>query len=222
MPLYSRNSRVGARRGQSCQWKINYQSRSSKNSSSSTLYLAASALSIGAVFGINDIVIGIPYSNRTEQALENIVGTFLDRLPIRVDCNHSMALDSANSLIESIQSSVHAALEHFHPYQQLRSLLGIDDDRELFDAMVIYHHPESSYANSLVLPSLESVVDVPTKPRAALFPLMIEFFDSHSGDLICEINYDSAILGDPQVEALKDALMSALKSDAIVEYKDMA
>lgn len=218
MPLFSCNSRVESRRGQSRQWKMKYQSRGSSNhSSSSTFWLAASAISIGAVFGINDLIIGIPYSNRTEQALENIVGTFLDRLPIRVEFSHSMALDSASSLIDSIQSSVHAALEHIQPYQQIRSLLGIDDDRELFDAMVIYHHPESSYANSLVLPCLESVVDVPTKSRAALFPLMIEFFDSHSGDLICEINYDSAILGNPLVEALKDALTIALKSNMIVE-----
>uniref|UniRef100_A0A093VLN8 Nonribosomal peptide synthetase 5 n=1 Tax=Talaromyces marneffei PM1 TaxID=1077442 RepID=A0A093VLN8_TALMA len=222
LPLYSRNSRVGAIKGQSCQWKINHRSRSSKHSSSSTLYLAASALSICDVFGINDIVLGIPYSNRTEKATDEIVGTFLDRLPLRVDCSQSITLEPVNSLLNSIQSNVHAALAHFIPYQQLRSLLGIEDDRELFDVMVIYHHPESSYANSLVLPSIESVIDIPIKPRAALFPLMIEFFDSHSGDLICEINYDSALLGDLQVKALKDALTSALKSDAIVEYKDIA
>jgi amino acid adenylation domain-containing protein len=222
IPLYDRNSRVGATKGQSCKWRIDHLLRSSKSFSNSTWFLAASALSIRAVFGIKDIVLGIPYSNRTEQALDDVVGTFLDRLPIRIDWSHSMKLDSADSLISPIQSSVHAALAHFLPYQQLRLLLGVDDDRELFDVMVIYHHPESSYANSLVLPNLTRVVEVPTKPRAALFPLMIEFYDSHSGDLECEINYGSALLEYRQVEALKDVLTSTLKSDAIAEYRDMA
>ena len=160
-------------------------------------YVAALTLSLHATLGISDVVVGIPFIDRTEPGCQGILGVFLDRLPIRVRLNRQ-TMRKAETFISDIRSKLEGALSHALPYQDIRKLLG---NTALFDIMVIYNRKEDSVANSFQLPNV-TVVERHLRASGAKFPLLVEFNETNDG-VLCEIEFNTNLLSRRLIDDLK-------------------
>ncbi|KAF7931298.1 hypothetical protein EAE99_003769 [Botrytis elliptica] len=169
-------------------------------------YLAACAVAISKLFCVDNVVLGIPYSNRMEAETHNILGTFLDRVPIKIDCS-STNIHNIRSFADSVHTSYKSALAHVVPYCELASLM---DAENLFDVMVIFHKKEDSHESNLVIPEIEAS-NVIKKSDGVQFPLMIEFFEESMG-MVCLISYAIDMVTSAEITALSGILLETLES----------
>ncbi|KAF7884638.1 uncharacterized protein EAF02_004974 [Botrytis sinoallii] len=169
-------------------------------------YLAACAVAIPKLFCVDNVVLGIPYSNRMEAETHNILGTFLDRVPIKIDCS-STNIHNIRSFVDSVHTSYKSALAHVVPYCELVSLM---DAENLFDVMVIFHKKEDSHESNLVIPEIEAS-NVIKKSDGVQFPLMIEFFEE-SMRMVCLISYAIDMVTSAEITALSGILLETLES----------
>lgn len=140
---------------------------------STELYIALTAMTLAQCQDTRDMVVGIPHVDRTEPGTENMLGVFLNRLPVRLDVK-SAALDSFPSLVNLAQISVRDALAHAISFQSIREIAGLHD---IFQVMIVYNHREDSVGAALSLPGV-SVKEQSLKPTGAKFPLLIEFTET--------------------------------------------
>ncbi|MBR3162540.1 MAG: amino acid adenylation domain-containing protein [Clostridia bacterium] len=106
-----------------------------------------------------DIVVGTPSIGRNMQELSNIIGMFVNTLPLKNHINTSMKF---SDFLETIKSSAIEALEHQnYPFDELINNLNLQRDNSrnpLFDTMFIYQNDGYS---SLDFSGLEANVYIP-------------------------------------------------------------
>ena len=95
-----------------------------------------------------DIVIGSPIANRTNSDLYNVIGMFVNSMPIRI------RIDSTSSFIDLLNKVKELSLENYqyqdYPFDELVSSLNIQRDTSrnpLFDTMFIYQNNGYKQAN---------------------------------------------------------------------------
>ncbi|KAJ3580398.1 hypothetical protein NPX13_g164 [Xylaria arbuscula] len=174
------------------------------------LAVAATALSLYANVGLNDAVLGMPYLNRDELGTANMLGLFVDRLPIRFLLT-SMELRDAQVLLNHIDAEIDSSIEHYLPSTTIRSAIaeGKNHYRSLVDVMIIYGWQSDSLRHSFTLDSDVRVEDMSEISGAtgSLHPLEIEFIEAEDGALDVEISYDPEIIS-PEAMAGIQALLS--------------
>jgi hypothetical protein len=117
---------------------------------SQRLAVAATALALHAVFGTSDFVIGLPYMNRDEHSTANMLGLFVDQLPIRMLLNDAN-LASADALLNAVTAEINLTIANQLPYVQIKSAMTPTDNfGNTVDVMVIYHWQSDAYE---ILPS---------------------------------------------------------------------
>ncbi|OCL02665.1 putative non-ribosomal peptide synthetase SirP [Glonium stellatum] len=163
-------------------------------------YVAVLALSLHDITGMSDIVVGVPYIDRTEPGSEEVIGVFLDRLPIRIQLNHQ-TMKKPGTLISDIRTRIQGALSHALPYQDVRKHLG---NAALFDIMVVYNRKEDSTANAFELPNI-TVVEHHLRASGAKFPLLVEFTETDDG-ILYEIEYNTSLLSPSLINELKSKI----------------
>lgn len=173
---------------------------------SQRMALAATVLTLFAIFGKNDIVFGIPYMNRDEPGTANLMGLFLDRLPVRVTLNKNNLADST-SLINDIASEVNLSVENQLPYSEILQLT--KDRKPPFDVVVIYHWQSDALEHSLQIPGAH-VSSRRVRARGAKFPLQLEFSEQHDG-LHCGIEYNARALSPSQMAAIVSFIPTVIK-----------
>lgn len=170
------------------------------------LYLATLALSLYAVSGITDVAFSIPHIDRTELGTSEILGVFLDRLPIRILLNSS-TMATTDSLIGSIRSSIQGALAHAIPYQDIRKLVG---DNAMFDVTVVYNWKEDSVTRPFDLPGV-TVAERHLRATGAKFPLLAEFTETDGG-VMCDMEWNTNLLSTAMVGEIRSELANALNA----------
>lgn len=181
--------------------------------------VAATALTLYAVFGSPDLVLGLPYMNRDEPATVNMLGLFLDRLPIRLILNDAN-LASAASMLDMISSEVNAAVKNQLPYAKIRSSVEpIEDDnkhghKDLFDVMVVYDWQPDSLEHSLSLGTGFVTTETSSRIRATggMFSLQITFVEQRDGSLLVELSYNPHVVLPDRLTALKEVLPTITQS----------
>jgi gliotoxin/aspirochlorine biosynthesis peptide synthetase len=199
---------------------------------SQRLAVAATALALRTVYGASDIAIGLPYMNRDEPGTAEMLGLFVDQLPIRLTLD-DRSLASADALLEAVTSEINIAVEHQLPYAQVQSVIkgeskGIWDD--IVDVMVLYHWQSDAIEKSLSLGAdvcVETIIDG-AKPAGALFPLLLEYSEREGG-LHVEIEFNAKVVPAEKIAtlaALLPAIIQALAQrtmpDAIIVPKVVA
>jgi hypothetical protein len=167
------------------------------------LYVALVALAFAKVQGTTDIVIGIPHIDRTEPGTEDLLGVFLDRLPVRIKMSPG-SLDGFSSLVSSVRTSITEALAHSIPFKHIRNISGQD---ELFQVMVVYNRREDSIAKGFALPGI-TVEDVLLRTTGAKFPLLIELTEGEE-TTTCEMEYMENLVHPNTISAIGQAIKEA-------------
>lgn len=169
------------------------------------LALAAVALALQHDNDTCDITIGAPYLNRNSEEDQEVVGLFLEPLPIRIryplpgkeGAVYSRPSQSAylepcpeqDSFVKAVQKSSRAALSHAVPWDQLLLHLGIQADfptQPLFDAMVTFHEA----GHEIEFP-VKDTRFLPTWSGGAKFKVMAEFAARADGTLTLRLEYGS-------------------------------
>ncbi|KAJ4250164.1 hypothetical protein NW762_011978 [Fusarium torreyae] len=174
--------------------------------SSLEVFLAVTAIALQRVFGTKDLSVGIPFVDRTEPGTAEIMGVFLDRLPVRVQIDDSMTASVA-SIASSMQSAIKSALTHALPYFQIRDITGLNS---LFDIMLVYNRSEDRVNRDLKLPGVTSSV-TPRRASGAKFPLLIEFTESDEG-IVCELEYFEDVVSSEDIGRICDQICNVLES----------
>ncbi|KAF2815490.1 putative non-ribosomal peptide synthetase SirP/GliP2 [Mytilinidion resinicola] len=163
--------------------------------------LSILALTLKAVIGTTDILLAIPYIDRSEHGTEDMFGIFLDRLPIRIQLDH---FKDVPSLVSATKEGIEGALSHSIPYREIRKIAG---DNALFDVMVTYNRLEDSATKAFQLPGVR-VTEAHYKPSGSKFPLLVEFTETEEG-VSCELEYSTVLVSEVVVNGIK-AVMPAI------------
>ncbi|EED13064.1 nonribosomal peptide synthase GliP-like, putative [Talaromyces stipitatus ATCC 10500] len=173
---------------------------------SQRIVLAATALTLQAVYGHSDVTLGIPYANRDEPGASDLIGLFLDRLPIRLSLK-SANISTSDKLLQHVIDEINMAVEHQLPYSQILAAAG-KNGKPLFDVMVIYHWRSDALDMSLNLPGVK-VSSTPIRARGAKFPLQLEFTETDEG-LHCGLEYNSRVTSPSQILTIMSFLSTAI------------
>ncbi|KAI1176302.1 tyrocidine synthetase 1 [Nemania sp. FL0916] len=159
------------------------------NISPQQLALAVVALALQSDTNTTDIVLGSPFMNRSSEADMEIVGLFLEPLPVRIRYEPSCDDVDAKPYLDSVRSSAKTALGHAVPWHKLLEHLGIEPqhpNHAIFNVMVTFH--EHGNAISLGIPGVRPQL---TWSEGSKFSIMVEFTALESGGIIMRIEHDS-------------------------------
>ncbi|MGW6981620.1 amino acid adenylation domain-containing protein [Streptomyces sp. NPDC054932] len=155
-----------------------------------------------------DIVLGSPVAGRTDSALDELVGFFVNTVVLRTDLSGD---PSFTELLERVRTADLAALDHADlPFDSVveevnpqRSLAR----HPLFQTMVSHSTVTQDVANLFGRPARVDRVD----PGVTKFDLDITFSDAaHSDDLELEVFYATALFDRATVETFVQRLLRAL------------
>ncbi len=128
-------------------------------------YLAVYALLIHRFTRQNDFVIGIPSTERNDLALENVVGFFVNPVPIRIRIEPGLTI---RGLLKHIRSSVLEALAHRHiPFEAVVEHLDAPRDPSRTPVFQTMFDMRSGQSSKVSLPGLSTVplgVDLGSHP----------------------------------------------------------
>lgn len=172
------------------------------------LSLAAVALALQTDEHDLDIVIGAPYLNRNSSAELEMIGLFLQPLPIRIQ--YSLRSDQSSettSYIQSVRQSSRDAVCHAIPFHQIMSLLGREPtypDNDLLNVMVTFH--EAEHMPKFKLGNAEPIH---TYSEGAKFKLMVELSTSADFGMIMRLEYSTECFTPAQSQAIGHRILKA-------------
>ena len=175
------------------------------------LVLAAVALTTHIVTAdCNDILLAVPYMDRYESGTSDLHGLFLDRQLIRIQLGDTV-LSSAQDLLQCTKNAAQGARANYMPLADIRKMLSITPPASLFDIMVTYH-ARSDSLETFQLPGTRTQFQR-VRANGAKFPLMFEFSeDWHSGDLTCELEYNTNLFTLSQINQLQEVLLKVIQA----------
>lgn len=166
------------------------------------LYVMLVALAMAKVKHVTDLVLAIPHIDRNEPGTEDLLGVFLDILPLRIRMTEA-ASQSPSVLMRSLKTQIQDALAHSIPFRDIRCLIG---ENRIFQILVVYHRREDSVSSGLDLPGV-SVEETSLRAGGAKFPLLVEFTELKT-DILCELEYMEGLVSQDFVLALREAMQT--------------
>lgn len=169
-----------------------------------------------------DITLGAPYLNRDPKEDLEVLGLFVEPLPIRIRYPWPAAQGKespSSSFVEAVQNSSRAALSHVVPWNQLLSHLGIKQrnypTHPLFDTMVTFHS-----ADHEVKFPVNGARFLPTWAQGAKFKIMAEFTARSMGVLTLRLEYSDEFLARHDARLLAHLIVEAFRGLAAGESYD--
>ena len=169
----------------------------------------------------NDIIVGIPVSIRNNNELKNIIGMFVNTLPIRsYPEDESFIIDYLlqikDELLESYENNE-------YPFEELVKKLNIQRDstrNPLFDTMFVFDHVENEikYSKDLEISEYKDF-----KNKIAKFDFSL-FVEEHKNHLSCNIEYNTEFYNQNTMIGFSRHFMNIINqiiSDINVKIKDL-
>jgi amino acid adenylation domain-containing protein len=173
-----------------------------------TVLAAAFAVSVARQAGTCDVTFGIPVSGRQGPGMKDVIGFFVNTLPVRLDLSPD---ETARDLVRRAYGLLNDDLAHQHvPFDQVVDVASAARDAShnpLFQVMFAYSAAGDS-GQGLVLPGVETRV-LPPLTRSAAFDLTA-VAEEHPDGLRLWLEYDTDLLEPATVEALADGLVDVL------------
>ncbi|KXJ85042.1 hypothetical protein Micbo1qcDRAFT_237604 [Microdochium bolleyi] len=178
-------------------------------------YLTAVAAALGQSTGTDDVIICIPIIDRLEPGTAQILGLFLDRLPVRVRLGPALLVTASNEederniatsprgdlqeMVVAAHREIQAALSEALPGRSIAELLKSSGDNttaeDLFNVMLVYNRWDDRVAGDLHMTGVTSVRSTMKRAPGAKFPFLVEFNELEDGAVVCEIEYMPERLG---------------------------
>ncbi|KAK6820191.1 hypothetical protein RU639_007482 [Aspergillus parasiticus] len=169
--------------------------------------LTVTALALHVLSLKESIVLGAPFINRFSIEDQDVVGLFLEPLPVRVRVADPQC--SITDLIDAVRESSQAALANAVPWSSLVEHLGLCDQTgsaQIFDCVVTFHD-DRAFAESLAIDGV-STQNVWTE--GSKFSMLFEWH-AFPDQLSLRIEYDTDRFAADFVRLLKELLLQALE-----------
>ncbi|KAK2829908.1 NRPS [Arthroderma sp. PD_2] len=157
-----------------------------------------------------DIVLGIPYINRKSREELEVVGLFLEPLPIRISFSHGDTAHGSESYLKTVQQSVQSSVGHSIHWDQLLDHLQVRTsapDHPLFETVVTFHSHDHSNGLELSAPGFETCY---TFTDGAKFRLLCEFSAVSGNKLVLRMEYDTDCFSADDIQLLQTRIPLAL------------
>ena len=172
-----------------------------------TVILTAFKILLKRYSGETDILVGSPFTNRDEIALEKLIGFFDDTLVLRTDLSNDPTF---NELLENVWTTTQAAFAHKNmPFEVLVKSLKPErylNHNPLFQVMFIYHNvPE--------MPDFGKNLEVGHEPfdfGVTKFDLTL-FIAEKAGEITAIFEYSKDLFGKETIERMHGHLRKLLE-----------
>ncbi len=171
--------------------------------------------------GQEDIIVGVPISGRSRDELQNMVGMFVNTLPIRCSVSPDTIL---TTLLKSISETCFAAYSNAdYPLDMIIRNLHMKPSKSrnpLFDTMMVFQ-PQDSI--TLSLPGLSTEL-ISFNPGISKLDLTLEVYEQKNG-LHCQMEYNSSLFKRSTVERMTKHfknLLTSLTSSLNLPIKDIS
>ncbi|KAF2259674.1 non ribosomal peptide synthase [Lojkania enalia] len=184
------------------------QFASTKRVTAHQISLAAVALALQHDSDNVDIVLGAPHLGRTSSGCEDVVGLFLEPLPIRIRHATKSSSPDQKDFIRSVQESSQSALCHALPWNVLLESLGIVNtfpDNPILEVMVSYHDGMGKMGMTGI-----DAKSAYTWTRGAKFKLMVEFLVANEESLIMRLEYSDECFDEADISTVERLIAGAL------------
>lgn len=178
----------------------------------STFLLAAFYLTLRKFSGQNDVVIGMPFAGRQIGGVDDIIGMFVQTLPIRINVNGNSTLDQLVSEIQKCCSSgienADADIERY--VREADGITNLPQGRPIYNAMFTFQNISKGVdITDVASPHIDFEVDglkvnsVDFDRGIAHCDLMMETV-VHNDGLICYLEYNTDRFFDETAERIAD------------------
>lgn len=156
--------------------------------------------------GTEDVVMGTAMSGRTTAEVKNLVGMFVNTLPVRIKPQADLTV--RDYLQQSKDAIRHVMAQQDYPLEKLVPQFAPDANPSrmpIFDVLVNYLH-------TLRMPAMDdfTAVELPTKHQDIDMDLVVEFL--HYGDeLRCTVSYSAALYQPAVVENMMEQFVYTLE-----------
>ncbi|EZF35110.1 hypothetical protein H101_01375 [Trichophyton interdigitale H6] len=162
------------------------------------------------VINSTDMVLGIPYINRKSRDELDVVGLFLEPLPIRIRYTADGSTDKAESYLKAVQQSVQESVGHSIHWDQLLEHLQMRTaapDHPLFETIVTFHGRDHSNGLEISAPGFETCY---TFTDGAKFRLLCEFSAVSEDKLVLRMEYDTDCFSPGDIHLLQTRIPLAI------------
>ncbi len=186
---------------------MKFKELASKNKTTLFVILMAGIRSYLFRLTQQNCIIGTPISGRHKKEFENIIGLFLNTLPLKTTIGYDLTF---NNCIQGEKQTVTEALLHqIYPYDKI--LEDVNREKEagftLFNVMVVLQNQNNRFdifdqAPNSTIPvdiEIEKGIDIEDKP--AQFDLTFTFFETDEA-LELELNYNKDTFGRGEIDSL--------------------
>ena len=154
------------------------------------IMLAAYAVLLARSSSQDDVVVGIPIANRSAEGAEQVIGLFVNALPIRVRCGD---VSSFAALVAQIKESVLGALAHAEvPWEFLLDALEPRRDLSRPPVFQVTFTLQDDPASALKIPGL-TFEPVPLSTASAKFDLSLELQRGADGAIGGVLEYNTEL-----------------------------
>ena len=174
--------------------------------------MAVTGLVLHSLCGRDDVVLGCPFVNRPSVEDRQVIGLFLEPLPVRISVKAHGGIEkepSAHDFVQNVRQSSQSALAHSMPWSDLMQHLGLpfpSAQPQLFSCCVTFHDDRGT-APALAIDEVEGQY---VSAEGAKFPLLVEWHAHRTvrgqDRLTMRLEYDTDWLSTHFIEVM-DALL---------------
>ena len=159
-----------------------------------TLAFSIYALLINQFSAQDDLIVGLTVSGRQHPDLDNLIGVFINFLPIRIAFNHQ---DTFLAYLDLVKEIIYRAYQHQDfPFEMMVASLNAKQDparNPIFDTMLLFHNENEFMAlDNLVINSLK-FSNYEFERHSAALDFKIDIYPSNQGELWCVLEYNTTL-----------------------------
>ncbi len=178
-----------------------------------TIMISAFYVALAKLSGQQDIVIGIPSDNRSNRDTQEIIGLFINALPIRFNADRTSSLETL--FIDASSTLLNAKTHEDMPFEALTQCLGVERDSSrhpIFQVMFSVQSFASNEQERSALPFTTPSSEVSELfPQRAKFDLNM-FVDDSGNQLQGELVGASALFSEKRLTQIVDMYRHVLES----------
>ncbi|CAO3566634.1 unnamed protein product [Mortierella alpina] len=169
--------------------------------------LAAWSAVLSRLSGEDDIVIGVPSSNRSHQQLEQLIGFFVNTLALRIDLSEE---PSAEQLLKRVRKATMAAQAHQDlPFEQVVEIVQPPRRTDMTPIFQVMFAWQNNDIDKLDLEHVKASVE-DTQFNDLKFELDLELIEQ-DGEIVGDLNYSTALFDRQTIERHVGYLESMLR-----------
>ena len=197
LPFSNGQNLVGNHRGSS----LTHMFKLHESRTASLQYLLAIVTqAVWDTTSAKDLVIAVPYEDRSAPGAADVVGLFLDLIPLRISISDFEKARSA-SLEEFVSHALQQSVEHYVPISLIKQTIRVN----MFDILVSFRPSHGALSKKLSLPNV-LVKEQALRPEGARFPILLEFWETDQHSMQCNIEHNAKYIDSALIDKFLNRL----------------